>query len=532
MLKLLVKKQITEIFRSYFYDQKKNRKRSTGSTIAFFVMFGLLMVVLLGGMFTLLSLALCFSLVSAGMGWFYFTIMTLLALLLGVFGSVFNTYSSLYLSKDNDLLLSLPIPTGCIIASRLLSVYLMGLMYSGVVMLPAILVYWICGELSLGSVLGCLLLLASVSVLVLVLSCLLGWVVAKISLKLKNKSFITVLVSLVFFGVYYVFCFRIQYVLQDLIENAVRYGEKIHGAAYPLYVLGQAGAGSYPAMAAITAVSLLLFLLVWRLLSRSFLKIATSSSSSTKVRYRSRPLRAASPDKALLGKEFRRFLSSPNYMLNCGLGIILLPALGIVLLVKRAALLTALPLMSEDVTGFFAVLLAACMCAVIAMIDIAAPSVSLEGKTLWQLQSLPVDPWQPLLAKLRIQWILTLIPTLVCGILAIFAFSFTVPERILILLLPLAYGIFSGMAGLSLGLKFPNLSWTNETAPIKQSASVTIALFGGWGYAIIVGGLYCLLYSFLSAAVYLVLVLALTIILSALLYAWLRKRGTKIFASL
>ena len=36
----------------------------------------------------------------------------------------------------------------------------------------------------------------------------------------------------------------------------------------------------------------------------------------------------------------------------------------------------------------------------------------------------------------------------------------------------------------------------------------------------------------LSAAVYLVLVLALTIILSALLYAWLRKRGTKIFASL
>lgn len=129
MLKLLVKKQITEIFRSYFYDQKKNRKRSTGSTIAFFVMFGLLMVVLLGGMFTLLSLALCFSLVSAGMGWFYFTIMTLLALLLGVFGSVFNTYSSLYLSKDNDLLLSLPIPTGCIIASRLLSVYLMGLVF-------------------------------------------------------------------------------------------------------------------------------------------------------------------------------------------------------------------------------------------------------------------------------------------------------------------------------------------------------------------------------------------------------------------
>ena len=59
MLKLLVKKQLSEIFRSYFYDAKKNKKRSTGATILFFVLFALLMVVLLGGMFTLLSLALC-----------------------------------------------------------------------------------------------------------------------------------------------------------------------------------------------------------------------------------------------------------------------------------------------------------------------------------------------------------------------------------------------------------------------------------------------------------------------------------------
>ena len=113
-----------------------------------------------------------------------------------------------------------------------------------------------------------------------------------------------------------------------------------------------------------------------------------------------------------------------------------------------------------------------------------------------------------------------------------FVLPFTVAERILILLLPLAYGIFSGMLGLSLGLKFPSLTWVSETAPIKQSASVTIALFGGWGYSIVIGGLYFLVRTFLSAAVYLVLSLALTAVLSALLYTWLRKRGTKIFASL
>ena len=34
----------------------------------------------------------------------YFLIMGMIAIALGTFGSVFNTYSGLYLSKDNDLL--------------------------------------------------------------------------------------------------------------------------------------------------------------------------------------------------------------------------------------------------------------------------------------------------------------------------------------------------------------------------------------------------------------------------------------------
>ena len=77
------------------------------------------------------------------MEWLYFTIMAMVAIVLGAFGSVFNTYSSLYLAKDNDLLLSMPIPVRTILLSRLLSVYLMGLLYSGVVLLPAMIVYWV-----------------------------------------------------------------------------------------------------------------------------------------------------------------------------------------------------------------------------------------------------------------------------------------------------------------------------------------------------------------------------------------------------
>ena len=39
MLKTLMRKQMMEIFRSYFYDAKKNRQRSKASTAMFIVLF-------------------------------------------------------------------------------------------------------------------------------------------------------------------------------------------------------------------------------------------------------------------------------------------------------------------------------------------------------------------------------------------------------------------------------------------------------------------------------------------------------------
>ena len=59
MLSVLLKKQMSEIFRSYFYDAKKNRSRSKGGTAAYIVLFLGIMVVLLGGIFTFVSLSIC-----------------------------------------------------------------------------------------------------------------------------------------------------------------------------------------------------------------------------------------------------------------------------------------------------------------------------------------------------------------------------------------------------------------------------------------------------------------------------------------
>ena len=59
MVKILLKKQLTEIFRSYFYDAKKNKARSKAAITGYIVLFVILMVGILGGMFTFLSVSLC-----------------------------------------------------------------------------------------------------------------------------------------------------------------------------------------------------------------------------------------------------------------------------------------------------------------------------------------------------------------------------------------------------------------------------------------------------------------------------------------
>lgn len=532
MLKQLVKKQMAEIFRSYLYDAKKSQKRAKGTVILYFALFVFLMVGVLGGMFTFVAMMLCDAMAAVDMGWLYFTLMGLVAIFMGAFGSVFNTYSSLYLAKDNDLLLSLPIPLRVIISSRLVTVYLMGLMYSAVVIVPAVIVYWVQVAHSAAAIVGGILTVAIVSLIVLLLSCLLGWVVAKISLKLKHKSITTVLVSLLGIGLYYFIYFKAQTVISDLVANAVVYGVKIKGAAYPLYLFGRMAEGDWLAMLMVSAVTAVLTALTWLLLSRSFLRLATSGGSTGKARYREKKARVCSLPTALLGKECRRFVSSPNYMLNCGMGVLMIPAAGVLLLLKGGEWMAPLKAMLPGAESVLAALAISVACLLASMNDMAAPSVSLEGKSLWVLQSLPVSAWEVLKAKLKMQLVFTGIPMLVFLACALPVLGLSPALSLLAAAGSLLSVLLLALFGLTMGLKMPNLHWTSEITPVKQGGSVALALLGGWAYALLPGGAAMALGRNLHPAVIPAVFCLLTAVLCALLYVWLKNRGAKVFAAL
>lgn len=533
MLKALFKKQLMEVNAWLIREKKSGKRRSTNGIVLMVLLYAAIFIGL-GVVFFFVGSMLCEPLVTVGLGWLYFAMMALIAVMLGVFGSVFNTYATLYLAKDNTFLLSMPIPPGMILLVRLFGVWMWGLIYESIVFIPTLIVYWILvpfkGISGIFTMFSGIFLLLLLSLFVLILTCILGWVVAKISSRLKNKSLVTVLASLIFLFAYYYVYMRAYSILQNVLANADVIGEKIRGAAYPIYLMGRAGEGDPLSLLLFALIIAVLFALTCFVLSHGFLKMATANRGTAKKTFKEKAVKGRGISGALFYKERSRFLSSPTYMLNCGLGTLFLIVMGVVALIKGGWLRDLLIGMGAD--EWIPLLACAALCMLSAMNDVTAPSVSLEGKNLWLVQSYPVSPWQVLLAKLKLHLLITEIPTLFCGICMVIALRPGIYFCVMMVVLPMLFVLFSGSFGLAINLKTPNLNWTDETVPVKQSIGVMLTLFGGWLIVLAFGGLYVLMRALLIPELFLLCVAFVLAAASTALLFWLKNRGTRIFETL
>lgn len=531
MLKALFRKQLSEL-NSWFYQDKKTGKNRSKAGIAGYTVLYAVLCIFLCYVFFFVGKMLCAPLVSAGIGWLYHAIMCLMALFLGVFGSVFNTYSTLYKAKDNELLLSMPIPPSKILMVRLFGVWMWGFIYEAIVLIPAFIVYMTDGAHTVAVILSELILLLVISLFILTVSCGLGWLVAKISAKIKAKSLFTVVFSLIFLAVYFFVYSQANKLLQKLLADAGAIGENIKGKGYPLYVLGRSAEGDILSLLIVSAVVLALFGLVWLMLSRSFLKLATAKSGDSKKQYRETVSKVRGTGGALLQKEVRHFLSSATYMLNCGLGTVMLVVLAVAALIKSAWIREMLAAVFAGDTSIASLIACAAVCMVASMNDITAPSVSLEGKTIWLVQSLPVTAWQVLRSKLNLHLIITEVPVFLCSVILAAVIRPNPLQFVMMILIPMLFVLVMASFGLMINLKMPNLTWTNETAVVKQSVGVMIAMFGGWAVVIALGVVYAILYRYIPTYIFMPVCAAVLAGISAFLLNWLKNKGSGIFERL
>ncbi len=530
MIKPLIKKQFLQLFAWLFVDRKTGKSRKGGKLIGFSLLYAMLFVYL-GVMFYKLAEFICQPFASSGLGWFYFIFMGLIGVVAGVFGSVFNTYASLYNPKDNDLLLSMPISSSAILFSRLLGVYVLGLVYELVVMVPVVIVWCINVKLDVLGIVFSILIPFVLSLLVLALSCVLGLVVAIISSHIKRKNIAITAVSLSFFALYYYGYSKIVKLLQELIANPTLADNNIKNILYPFYKMGLAANGDVKSMLIFTVIVVAVLFAVLSIMSRTFLKIVIINKGNAKKAYKGNREKSGNLKKALLKKEMRRFLSSPIYMLNCGMGSIMMLVAAVFIIIKRDMVNDILNMFSAGSKETAWLVVASAIAMIGTTNDITAPSVSLEGKHLWILKMLPVSARQVLFAKLKFHLCVSLLPMLILAVTAVIVAKMSVAFSLLTVALSVMFVFFTAVFGLVLNIKMPNFEWKNETVPIKQSASVTIALFGGWGIVLALAlSYYYLLKDIVTPVVFLIIALLIVSIVSVALFLWIYKKGAEIFS--
>lgn len=536
----LIKKQFVELFKSYFVNAKTGKKRTKAKTALLFSLFAVLLLFLCA---TFLGMAWLLVDIVKGppeIKWIYFAVMGIIAIVLGIFGSVFNTYASLYLSKDNELLLSLPIPPIKILSSRIIAVYGLSLMYSGIVWVPVCALYFIFGQPSVLAVIFCVLLLFIIPLFVTVLTVILGFAVAAISLRLKNNAILTVLITLAALGAYYFVWFRMTDTLEGIVENPVAAGEGLKKWGNIFFVIGKASTGDIKYFGLFCLISIALFAVCVFVLSKTFLYISTLKRGEKKqsVAFES-DKKIKSRSESLLWREAKRFLSSPTYILNCAIGTVLAPIGAAAVIIKRNSIRDLINFFREtpfDIDDYLPLIIAGIALMIASMNTVSTPSISLEGKKLWILKSLPVDYRDILMAKRNFHLLLTVPTTVLSFVVAGVTLGFYKEEIIVISALIFFVAFFEADMGLFLGLHRSDFNWTNETKPIKQSLNSLIILLIGWIIPVAVVAGYYLIDRYtalpITSFIFLCIALAVFIAAAAITDRWVLKKGPRLLENM
>ncbi|MBR0467021.1 MAG: hypothetical protein IJJ40_05995 [Clostridia bacterium] len=487
MLKALYKKQFMEMYCGLFKNRKTGKPFKTGGIIA----LGLLLL------FSYLSLGLFFFMLADSMTaqfsgssieYLPFTVMGIAAfsVCLYVIGIYSNTM--LYGAKDNELLLSLPIPPSKILLVRISVLYISCLFLSSLVLVPTFIAFLIEVKVTAAIIAGGVFGILLFSLLATTFSAVLGFIIAYITSKVKRKNMVSVFLTLSFLALYYYFYFKSRSIISSIVANGEKTSKAIKKWGYIFYLFGKASSGKILYLFIFAIISAVLFCLLIFVLSKTFYKVTGGVAKKGKTRKTKTVSKINNVNKAMLKREFSRFFSSTVYLINVGLGsiIMLLGAVAVIIFGRDinkaiALMLNAAPhfiVQNIEYLKNLAIIVISAFAG--SMVYYTAPSISMEGKSFWIIRTAPIKAKSVLNAKIKAHLILAGIPGVILTLTASIVLRVGIICTVTNSLFTLSFILFIGALGLGLNLKMPNLDWNDESVPVKQSMPVTITFFVGF----------------------------------------------------
>ena len=481
MLKILLKNRFLALM-DKFTGQSKAKKAATVGVLAAEIVLGILLLVAAAYGVSALFGNLCAALAASGYTWVFYGIAAGVAFIAALMLTMFYAQGAIFEAKDNELLLSMPIPPSAILASRMGTLYFLNFLVSFVALAAAgYTVGTKGGGIALGSVVILFLCALLLPLLSTTLTCLLGWAVSAITRRMRNKTPMQLFLSLIAVVAFYLVLNNVNGHMQAIQERSHDLAAAFRGSVYPLYALGTAIANcDWMQLLIFAAICIIPFALVVLILSKSFIKIVTARSTAKKQKYEATSLKSNGLVWALTKKDLTRFFNSAPYMLNTGLGLLYVVGLSVYSVISHNELIEGILKQATKIQnpGAFAAVIAAFVLSWLAGVtNTSGPSISVEGKNLWILKSMPLRAKEILTAKTLSHLVLAVPVSLFSSLLFLLCIpSPSTAGAVILFLMPVLANIFCALAGVISNLYFGKLDHPSIAKAAKSTSSALIPL--------------------------------------------------------
>lgn len=461
-------------------------KENKGKSISFLAFISLIGMLFLGvsiiynlmftDMFYLMGESVAYSTIMMGF------ISSMLALSTSIF-----KIKSIFVGKDYDMLISMPIKKSTIIAAKIINLYLVEILYTAILMIPNLVITTIYSGVPTFVITGLLSILL-IPALPMAVACVFSVFITLVADRFKFGNIINFILYLFLFIAIFLFSFSMNMTTSENPEDMKGMLDMVKNAAWinpTLQLIRLAHFDNYLYITLFVGANILLLvgaiLFIALLLDNIHGVINGFRSNNVYVR---KKLETKGQLKTLLGNEFKRFFKSKYYFINSiSSGICAMVFAGLIGYFATdlgPELAQYLPYIKKY--AYIATLIIAFG---IGIATPASASISIEGQNFWMVKCYPIDYKKFVLAKLIVSSSVLGACSVVASTLMIIFIKPTIFSSIMLVILPLLYVILVSVIGLVINLSYYKLKWKNEQECVKNAAGVVISMFVDWGITFI-----------------------------------------------
>ena len=404
----------------------------------------------------------------------FYIIVALLFSLTSANGTVFG-------GKDYDSLMSLPIRPIMVCLAKAVYVYIFLFAVALVIVVPPAAVCAVLsksGAISLLTIVSCVIALP---LLPLGLGLTIGSAIAVLMAKIKRKNIFKTIVSVVGVALYFYFVFGLQLDFDDSSQISAMFAS-IAKVLAPFCFLAKGFVYiSFEWLVALVlpiAVSGLYFVFVSKLYKKINTLILTKRTSGD---FKMSGQKQNSLFKCLFLREVKQWAACSGAILNHLIGPVLSLALVIYVIASGSVSKVLEGFAAEDmgVSADAVLFFARGFLPLIPVFFVSVGvytscAVSLEGKSIWLIKSLPVKYSDFLKPKMVLGMLISLPITVIVEIMFGVSFSASALEVCFSIAFSALYCFAANLFGLYMNLKHPFLEWKNSAEAIKRGGSVMI----------------------------------------------------------